>query len=103
MNIEMYKKNSENNKGKTMTSIAMSENGRILIPAAIREQLGFKPNGKIFAEIKDGSLVLTPLAQHYANLRAYFAQHLNVPEGVSLVDELIAERRLEAKREDAGE
>jgi hypothetical protein len=47
--------------------------------------------------------VLTPSSQHYANLRAYLAKHLNVPEGVSLVDELIAERRLEAKREDAGE
>ena len=99
MNIETYKKS----KGNTMTSLAMSENGRVLIPFAIREQLGFKPNGKIFAEIKDGSLVLTPLAQHYANLRAYFTQHLNVPEGVSLVDELIADRRLEAKREDSGE
>lgn len=96
MNIEAYKKS----KGNTMTSIAMSENGRILIPSAIREQLGFKPNAKIFAEIKDGSLVLTPLAQHYANLRAYFDKHLNVPEGVSLVDELIADRRLEAKREE---
>ena len=99
MYIEAYKKS----KGNTMTSLTMSENGRVLIPSAIREQLGFKPNGKIFAEIKDGSLVLTPLAQHYANLRDYFTQHLNVPEGVSLVDELIADRRLEAKREDAGE
>ncbi|MEY4537590.1 MAG: hypothetical protein RL171_1741 [Pseudomonadota bacterium] len=103
MDTETYKKYSESKKGKTMTSLAMSENGRVLIPATIREQLGFKPNGKIFAEIKDGSLVLTPLAQHYTNLRAYFDKHLNVPEGVSLVDELIADRRLEAKREDAGE
>ena len=99
MNIETLKKS----KGNTMTSMAMSENGRILIPSAIREELGFKPNAKIFAEIKDGSLVLTPLAQHYANLRAYFDKHLNVPEGVSLVDELIADRRWEAKREDARE
>jgi AbrB family looped-hinge helix DNA binding protein len=86
-----------------MTSLAMSENGRVLIPAALREELGFKPNSKIFVEIKNGSLVLTPSSQHYANLRAYLAKHLNVPEGVSLVNELIAERRLEAKREDAGE
>jgi AbrB family looped-hinge helix DNA binding protein len=86
-----------------MTSLAMSENGRVLIPVAMREELGFKPNSKIFVEIKNGSLVLTPSSQHYANLRAYLAKHLNVPEGVSLVDELIADRRLEAKREDAGE
>ena len=104
MNIEMYKKNRESNKGKTMTSIAMSENGRILIPAAIREQLGFKPNGKIFAEINDGSLVVTPLAHHYGNFRAYFDKHLPpfVPKipGQDSVDEFIAERRAEAARED---
>ncbi len=35
----------------------MSENGRVLIPAALSEQLDFYPKGKIFAEIKDGSLV----------------------------------------------
>lgn len=88
-----------------MTSIAMSENGRVLIPSAIREQLGFKPNSKIFAEIKDGSLVLTPLPQHYVNLRAYFDKHLPpfVPKipGQDSVDEFIAERRAEAAREDA--
>ena len=88
-----------------MTSLAMSENGRVLIPAAIREQLGFKPNGKIFVEIKDGSLVLTPVAQRYAQLRAYFDKHLPpfVPKipGQDSVDEFIAERRAEAAREDA--
>lgn len=88
-----------------MTSLAMSENGRVLIPSAIREQLGFKPNAKIFVEIKDGSLVLTPAAQRYAQLRAYFDQHLTpfVPKipGQDSVDEFIAERRAEAAREDA--
>jgi AbrB family looped-hinge helix DNA binding protein len=102
MNIEMYKKDRESNKGKTMTSIAMSENGRILIPAAIREQLGFKPNSKIFAEMKDGSLILTSAAQRSAQRRAYFdnlMKELNIDPNISLVDELIAERRAEAVKE----
>ena len=102
MNIETYKKDSESNKGKIMTSIAMSENGRILIPAAIREQLGFKPNGKIFAEMKDGSLILTSAAQRSAQRRAYFDnlfKELNIDPSISLVDELIAERRAEAAKE----
>jgi len=102
MNIEMYKKDRESNKGKTMTSIAMSENGRILIPAAIREQLGFKPNSKIFAEMKDGSLILTSAAQRSAQRRAYFdnlMKELNIDPNISLVDELIAERRAEAAKE----
>ena len=85
-----------------MTSLTLSDNGRVLIPAALREQLGFKPGGKIYAEVKDGSLVLTSASQRTAQRRAYFAQlmkRLNVPDDVSLVDEFIAERRAEAARD----
>ena len=85
-----------------MTTLAISENGRVLVPAALREQLGFKPGTRIYAEVKDGSLVLTSASQRTAQRRAYFAQlmkRLNVPDDVSLVDEFIAERRAEAARD----
>ena len=83
-----------------MTSLAMSENGRVLIPAAIREQLGFKPNTRIFVEVKDGSLVLTSAAERRAKMREYFDRVLPPTPGRSIVDELIAARRLEAQREE---
>jgi AbrB family looped-hinge helix DNA binding protein len=87
-----------------MTTLTMSENGRVLIPAALREELGFKSNTRIFIEVRDGSLVLTSPAQHYARLRTYFDQHLtpHTPKihGQDSVDEFIAERRTEAARED---
>ena len=86
-------------KVNIMTSLAMSENGRVLIPAALREQLGFKPNTRIFVEVKDGSLILTSATQHYARLRAYFEQHLTPTPGRDTVDEFIAERRLSAQAE----
>lgn len=86
-----------------MTSLALSENGRVLIPADVREKLGLKAKTRLHVEIKNGSLILTPHAQHYANLRAYLDSVLKIPPGVSLSEELIAERRQEAKREDAGE
>ena len=85
-----------------MTTLAMSDNGRVLIPAALREQLGFKPGARIYAEVKDGGLVLTSASQRTAQRRAYFAQlmkRLNEPDDVSLVDEFIAERRAEAARD----
>lgn len=85
-----------------MTTLAISENGRVLVPAALREQLGFKPGTRIYAEVKDGSLVLTSASQRTAQRRAYFADlmnRLNVPDDASLVDELIAERRAEAARD----
>jgi AbrB family looped-hinge helix DNA binding protein len=86
-----------------MTSLVISENGRILIPSALREELGSKPNGKIYVEVKDGTLVLIPAAQRSDKLRAYFDKHLK-PLGVEgaegSVDEFIAERRKQAKLED---
>ncbi len=85
-----------------MTTLAISDNGRVLIPAALREQLGFKPGTRIYAEVKDGGLVLTSASQRTAQRRTYFAQlmkRLNVPDDVSLVDEFIAERRAEAARD----
>ena len=84
-----------------MTTLSISDNGRMLVPVALREQLGFKPGTRIYAEVKDGSLVLTSASQRTAQRRAYFAQlmkQLKV-EDVSVVDELIAERRAEAARE----
>lgn len=82
-----------------MTSLAMAENGLVLIPAALREQLGFKPNTRIFIEVKDGSLILTSATQHYARLRTYFDQHLTPTPGRDKVDEFIAERRLQGQNE----
>ena len=88
-----------------MNAIAMSENGRVLIPAEMREKLGFKPKSILHVEIKDGSLILTSRAQKLANMRAFFAEHLPktapTTPGMDSVDEFIAERRAEAQREDA--
>jgi AbrB family looped-hinge helix DNA binding protein len=85
-----------------MTSLAMSENGRVLIPAELRDKLGFKPKSPIYVEIKDGSLVLTSAAQRSQQRRAYFDnlfKELGVDPNRSLVDELIADRRSEAAKE----
>ena len=85
-----------------MTTLAISNNGRVLVPAALREQLGFKPGTRIYAEVKDGSLVLTSASQRTAQRRAYFAalmKRLNVPDDASLVDEFIAELRADGARE----
>ncbi len=85
-----------------MASLAMSENGRILIPVELREKLGFKPKSPIYVEIKDGSLILTSAAQRSAQRRAYFDnlfKELGVDPSISLSNELIADRRAEAAKE----
>ncbi len=87
-----------------MNALAMSENGRVLIPAELREKLGFTPKSPIHIEVKNGSLILTSRAQRLANMRQFFDTHLpKTPpntSGMDSVDEFIAERRAEARREE---
>jgi len=86
----------------TMTDLTISDNGRVLIPAALREQLGLKPGTRVHAEVRDGSLVLTSASQRAVQRRAYFSrlmQELNVAPGHSLAGELITERRADNARD----
>ncbi len=78
-------------------NLTVAANGRVVIPADIRAALGVKDGGKLIARIEDGRLVLETVHTALAKVQAMVRQY--VPEGVSLVDELIAERRAEAQRE----
>ena len=73
--------------------------GRIVIPAHIRDALDIRPGQELIARVEDGRLVLETRDQILARLQDTFTQ---ASRGVSLVDELIADRREEARRE-AGE
>lgn len=71
--------------------------GRVVIPVTMRRALGMEPGENVLASIEDGRLVLE---QREAILRRLQDEvRGSVPPGVSLVDELIAERREEARRE----
>ena len=71
--------------------------GRLQIPAEIRKELGLKDGDQLTLKVVDGELRI--LSVHEAIRRAQRMVRQYVPEGVSLVDELIAERRAEAARE----
>jgi AbrB family looped-hinge helix DNA binding protein len=75
--------------------------GRLLVPAELRESLGLKPGGSVVLEVQDGVLRIVSQRQVMREAQAVLRRY--VPAGVSLVDELIAERRREAAKEDAGE
>ena len=76
-----------------MISMKMSEGGRVVIPSEIRQKLALKDGDTVLWEFKDGVAQLTTrlaqLRQAQAMVRRY------VPEGVSLVDDMNAERRAE--------
>jgi bifunctional DNA-binding transcriptional regulator/antitoxin component of YhaV-PrlF toxin-antitoxin module len=79
-----------------MNSLTMSENGRVVIPAAMRAALGLKPRMPLYAEIRDGGLFLTTAEQRSNQRKAYFDRWLTAPETRVASDELIAERHKES-------
>lgn len=80
-----------------MYTMKMSEGGRVVIPAAIRKALELKEGDTVLWELMDGEARLTTRRERLRRAQELVRRY--VPEGVSLVDELIAERRAEAARE----
>lgn len=78
--------------------LRVAEDGRIVIPAEMRSAMLIDESGHLTARVVDGELrVLAPRAALF-KLRRMVRE--KAPDGVSVVDELIAERRAEARRED---
>jgi AbrB family looped-hinge helix DNA binding protein len=79
--------------------VRLGPDGRVVIPAALREALGLKEGEPLLAEIGgDGEVHLLTRKAAVRRSQAFVRQF--IPEGVSLVDELLEERRREAARED---
>lgn len=75
----------------------LNENGRLVIPASFRKALGIDPGDEVILRLEEDEVRLTTLKHRIA--RAQRNARKYVPRGVSLADELIAERREAAKRE----
>lgn len=71
--------------------------GRIVIPAESRLRKQVKEGDLLVVEEDDSGIRLKTLDDAVREAQAYFAKV--IPKGVSLVDELIKERRDEAARE----
>ena len=82
-------------------SVQVKEGGRLVLPAEIRAALGIDEGDTLVAQIKDDEVRLFTRDTALKRLQEYMRKL--VPPGVSLVDELIAERRKEAQKEEAGE
>ena len=78
--------------------LVVGVDGRLLVPAQMRAAMEIAPDGKVTARVVDGELrVISPKV---AIRRAQALVRAAVPEGVSMADELIAERRAEARAEE---
>jgi bifunctional DNA-binding transcriptional regulator/antitoxin component of YhaV-PrlF toxin-antitoxin module len=78
-------------------SVEVKEAGRVLLPAAVRVALGVNEGQVLQGVVKDGELRL--MTRDTAIDRAQAMVRRHVPPGVSLVDQLIAERRAENARD----
>jgi AbrB family looped-hinge helix DNA binding protein len=71
--------------------------GRLVIPAAMREALGMAENEVIDLRVVDGELRITTLRETIRRVQERARRYIK--QGVSLADELSAERREAAKHE----
>ena len=72
--------------------------GRVVIPAAFRRALGLSIGDDVVIELSDDELRLRSRQAAIRRAQAIVRRH--VPAGVSLADELIADRRAEVEREE---
>ena len=71
--------------------IRIGEDGSVAIPPEATKALGFHPRSVVIAHVEDGALVLSSAASAMAKAQAIV--RARVPAGISLADDLLAERR----------
>ncbi|ROR32055.1 AbrB/MazE/SpoVT family DNA-binding domain-containing protein [Inmirania thermothiophila] len=77
--------------------VRIGKQGRVVIPAELRAALKSKPRDRLIARVEGDRLVLETREALIERMQARFR---HIPPEVSLVDELISERRQDARREE---
>ncbi len=77
--------------------LKINQNGRVVIPAAVRKALGVDIGDELIGQFTDDELRITTMKRRIERAQRHVRKY--VKPGVSLVDELIADRRREAARE----
>lgn len=79
--------------------VIVGDRGRLVLPADVRAELGIEAGTRMLVSAeRDGSVRMRPYRSVAAANRGLLADL--APAGKSMVDELLAERRLEAADED---
>ncbi len=75
----------------------VNQNGRLVIPASLRKQLGIRAGDEVELRIEDDELRITTLKHRIERAQRLVRKYIK--PGRSLADELIAERREAARHE----
>jgi AbrB family looped-hinge helix DNA binding protein len=81
-------------------TLRINQNGRVVIPAAVRAALGVRPGDSVVYRLAGRELRITSVQAALERARKMVRKY--IPADVSLSDELIRERRREADRENRG-
>jgi bifunctional DNA-binding transcriptional regulator/antitoxin component of YhaV-PrlF toxin-antitoxin module len=79
------------------TKLRLSADGSVRIPAPFCDALGLKEGDALIASLDEGGINLLTIPAAVRKAQAIVRRF--VPEGVSLVDELLEDRRREVERE----
>lgn len=75
----------------------INKDGRILIPSPFRKALNLKEGERVLILLQEGEIRVVPLREAVKKAQGLFGSV--IPEGANLSEELIQERRNEAKKE----
>jgi AbrB family looped-hinge helix DNA binding protein len=78
-------------------TVTVDGSGRVLLPAKVRKQLKLQQGSQLIAEIDNERLVLRTRAEALRKAQEFFSKRR--PAGTLWSEELIRERRKEARRE----
>lgn len=82
--------------------VRLDQRARIQVPADLRRRLGLRPGDRVSLEVTTpGELRVTSFSDKLQAARGLFSDYRR--EGESVVDELLAERRTEARRENGAD
>jgi AbrB family looped-hinge helix DNA binding protein len=82
-------------------TVVLGESGRIVLPAAIRKELGLKPGERLTIAVDEGEIRIFNRKTILEKVRARIIEKRGTLKGI--LDEFIDERHEAARREAAGE
>ncbi len=81
-------------------TVILGESGRIVLPASIRKEFGLEPGERLTVVSGDGEIKIMSRKMALESIRAGIIKERGSLSGI--LDEFLAERRAEARREAEG-